>query len=96
MNNSEKIVIMGASSGIGLALARALAGAGYRLGLAARRTAPLEELAREYPGYVEYAAIDITSNGAPASPAGPHRAHGRDGPLHPHRGSGIHQPRAGT
>ena len=40
-------VITGASSGIGRATARALAGAGARVGLAARRVERLEELAEE-------------------------------------------------
>lgn len=41
------IVLTGASSGIGLATARELAGRNYALVLAARRTAELERLARE-------------------------------------------------
>lgn len=63
-SNGKKAVIVGASSGIGLALARLMASEGWTLGLAARRTAPLEELAAEYPGRVGTAAIDITSDDA--------------------------------
>lgn len=45
-----RAIIVGASSGIGLELARVLAGQGYRLGLAARRVGLLEDLARSLPG----------------------------------------------
>lgn len=63
----KKIVIMGASSGIGLASARVLLRSGMKLGLAARRTEELARLADEFPGRVEYASIDICSPDAPAA-----------------------------
>ncbi len=50
---------MGASSGIGYAVAEALASRGIRTGVAARRTERLEEMKRKYPEMVEVAAIDI-------------------------------------
>ena len=57
----ERIVIVGASSGIGLELARTLAAQGHTLGLAARRTESLLELAASYPdGRISVAPIDIT------------------------------------
>lgn len=56
----KKVVIMGASSGIGYAVAEALASRGIRVGLAARNTERLHDLQMRYPGCVEYAAIDIT------------------------------------
>lgn len=61
----KSMVIMGASSGIGLAAARALASRGVRLGLAARRLGPLRELREQYPDCVEIAEIDVNSPDAP-------------------------------
>lgn len=54
-------VVTGASSGIGAETARALAGAGARLALGARRVERLEELVEELPGEGhEIAALDVT------------------------------------
>ena len=54
-------IVTGASSGIGAETARALAGAGARLGLGARRTGRLEELVKELPGEShEIAELDVT------------------------------------
>lgn len=55
---------MGASSGIGMEVARLLLRRGWHLGLAARRTEPLAALSEEYPGLVKYASIDITETGS--------------------------------
>ena len=60
----KKIVIMGASSGIGYACAEALARRGVKVGLAARHTRTLEELKHKYPEQVEYARIDVTGPAA--------------------------------
>src|SRR5688500_10186399 len=54
-----RAVITGASSGIGLALARELAKRGYALALLARRTELLEQLARELPRAVAI-GCDVT------------------------------------
>ena len=54
-------VVTGASSGIGAQTARALATAGARLALGARRTERLEELVKELPGEGhEIAPLDVT------------------------------------
>lgn len=56
----KKVVIMGASSGMGYGVAEALASRGVKVGIAARHTKPMEDLKKKYPEYVEYAKIDIT------------------------------------
>jgi short-subunit dehydrogenase len=53
-------IVVGASSGIGRALARLLAQDGYTLGLAARRIAVLEEVKREVDGRAVTKAIDVS------------------------------------
>ena len=55
---------MGASSGIGMEVARLLLRRGWHLGLAARRTEPVAALSEENPGLVNYASLDITETGS--------------------------------
>ncbi|MDE6290037.1 MAG: SDR family NAD(P)-dependent oxidoreductase, partial [Muribaculaceae bacterium] len=61
----KRVVIMGASSGIGLAVAEALASRGVKIGLAARHTKELHALKEKYPDCVEYESIDVTHNDGP-------------------------------
>lgn len=61
----KRVVIMGASSGIGLAVAEALASRGVKTGLAARHTKELHELKEKYPDCVVYESIDVTHNDSP-------------------------------
>lgn len=57
-------IVVGASSGMGHEVARLLLEDGWTLGLAARRTEPLEALAKEYPGKVFVKKIDVTADDA--------------------------------
>ena len=61
----KRMIIMGASSGIGLRVAEALASRGFKLGLAARKPETLKEIKDRYPDKVEYEAIDVTEKDAP-------------------------------
>lgn len=57
---THSAVIVGASSGIGRALAHELADDGYEVGLAARRTELLKTLGEELPTKSYVAAMDVT------------------------------------
>ena len=57
-------VISGASAGIGLETAKALAGAGARLALGARRAERLEALSGELGGDHFHAQLDVTDRGS--------------------------------
>ncbi len=56
---TPKAIVIGASSGIGRALAKVLAASGYEVGLTARRVELLESLAREIPSKTYVRAIDL-------------------------------------
>lgn len=61
----KRIVIMGATSGIGLAVAQKLARKGHKVGVAGRKVNVLKELKKEFPHLVEWEEIDITKEDAP-------------------------------
>ncbi|MCM1033194.1 MAG: SDR family NAD(P)-dependent oxidoreductase [Odoribacter sp.] len=63
----KRIIIIGASSGIGLGVARRFATMGWKVGVAARRSSPLEALSVEFPDKIEWTALDVTSHEAPAA-----------------------------
>lgn len=56
----KRIVIVGATSGIGREVARLFISAGWRVGIAGRREEQLQSLAAEAPGQVVWERIDIT------------------------------------
>jgi NAD(P)-dependent dehydrogenase (short-subunit alcohol dehydrogenase family) len=60
-------LVTGAGSGIGRAVAIALAGAGYRLAIAGRRSAPLEETAAAAGGKPLIVPTDVTDERAVAA-----------------------------
>lgn len=61
----KRIVIVGASSGIGQALAEEYASRGFRVGVAARNMDALRTLYDKYPQLVEIEQIDINAGDAP-------------------------------
>lgn len=60
----KKIIIIGASSGMGMRVATDFARLGWRVGIAARREDRLKEIKALYPDRVEYLAIDVTADDA--------------------------------
>ncbi|MBD5369785.1 MAG: SDR family NAD(P)-dependent oxidoreductase [Bacteroides sp.] len=62
----KRIIIIGASSGLGMEIAREFAELGWRVGIAARRKNRLEELRDEFPRLMEVEALDVEAPDAPA------------------------------
>ena len=62
----KRIVIVGATSGIGREVARQLLRRGYCIGVAGRRETALQELKAEAPQQVACHKLDVTANDAPA------------------------------
>lgn len=60
----KRIVIIGASSGIGRKIASDFTNAGWRVAIASRREDRLKELADKFPERMVYKAIDITADNA--------------------------------
>ena len=60
----KKIIIIGASSGMGMRIATDFARAGWRVGVAARRLDRLEAIKQLYPDRVVCSAIDVSSQDA--------------------------------
>ena len=61
----KRVVIIGASSGIGKEVTRLLLAEGYLLGIAARREDRLQAIQQQAPDRVEVEAIDVTADDAP-------------------------------
>ena len=64
MNKSKKAIIVGASSGIGKALARELVKNNYSVGITGRRDELLLKLQKEHPEQIHYATSDCTKSNA--------------------------------
>ena len=60
----KHIVIMGATSGIGLRVAEIYATAGWRVGVAGRKDDVMKELQKRFPEKVEWEHIDVTHKSA--------------------------------
>src|SRR5690606_35211734 len=63
----EKIIVVGASSGIGRALADTLASAGHTVGITGRRRALLTQLAATQPDRFHVRSFDVTNTAACAA-----------------------------
>lgn len=60
----KKLIIIGASSGLGYGITEEFAKMGCKVGIAARREEPLKELYTKYPNSICYETIDVTSDDA--------------------------------
>ena len=60
----KKAIVIGATSGIGLEVARLLAQQGYMVGIAGRRVERLVEIAKSTANITAYRQIDITDASA--------------------------------
>ena len=66
MDTVKRILIMGATSGIGLELAKLCIAKGWRVGIAGRRAEPLEKLRQSAPSQVVAGCIDVTRESSAA------------------------------
>lgn len=62
-----KVIIMGATSGIGLEVAKIISQQGHEIGIAGRRSENLERIKGELPNVKATASIDITQTEATKS-----------------------------
>lgn len=61
----KKAIIIGATSGIGLEVAKLLVAKGWMLGIAGRREEALQHFKEQHPKQVEVQRMDVTQNEAP-------------------------------
>lgn len=66
VEHMKRIIIIGASSGIGHEVAWQFIRRGYKVGVAARRKSALQELKAHAPQQVEYSLMDVTDNDVPS------------------------------
>lgn len=62
MNNQKRVIIIGATSGIGRKLAELYAEKGFKVGITGRRNELLKEIKNKYPNNVETECFDVTEN----------------------------------
>jgi short-subunit dehydrogenase len=58
----QKIIIIGATSGIGRKMAEVYIEKGHKVGISGRRLELLQEIKQQFPSQVEYECFDITGN----------------------------------
>lgn len=58
--NKMKIIILGATSGLGRGTAELFAAAGHQVGIAGRRVERLEQLSQKFPDHFVYEVLDVT------------------------------------
>jgi short-subunit dehydrogenase len=59
----KKVIIIGASSGIGASLANLYSNKGYLVGISGRRESRLDFVAKKHPGKIFYTVFDVTETG---------------------------------
>ncbi|MFO1167240.1 MAG: SDR family NAD(P)-dependent oxidoreductase [Rhodoblastus sp.] len=79
--SSRHVLVTGAGSGIGAAIARSFAAAGARVSLAGRRSAPLEDVARTLPDGAALVLADFDVTKAEAIARGLNSAREKFGPV---------------
>lgn len=62
MSETKKIIIIGATSGIGRRMAETYAGEGKKVGISGRRKFLLDEIEKKFPGQIVTDCFDITKN----------------------------------
>lgn len=62
MNQQKKIVIIGATSGIGRSMAEIYIKKGHHVGISGRRLELLQEIKQQFPQQVEYECFDVTKS----------------------------------
>ena len=74
MNSADMVVVSGAGTGIGWAVARRLTGAGFRVLAVGRRREPLDRLAKELAPHLDVASADLATVAGATAVAGAVRA----------------------
>ena len=65
MDRQRKAIVIGATSGIGMEVAKVLASKGWLVGIAGRRQELLQQLQRKHLNIVATECIDVTKADAP-------------------------------